>query len=160
MRRRRARARHDDHGPYARAALLPRPQRRHRARPRRLQLSRHAGRGPRQEAAAPLQRPLRRNRPVGRRSVAARLRPHRSLGRLSGAVPMTTSLLDELPAIPRDAEGPVFREPWEAQAFALVVKLHEQGHFTWPEWAALLAEEIAAAQRRGEVDLGTTYYRH
>jgi nitrile hydratase accessory protein len=73
---------------------------------------------------------------------------------------MTTSLLDELPAIPRDAEGPVFREPWEAQAFALVVKLHEQGHFTWPEWAALLAEEIAAAQRRGEVDLGTTYYRH
>ena len=25
----------------------------------------------------------------------------------------------EVPSIPRDADGPVFREPWEAQAFAL-----------------------------------------
>ena len=51
---------------------------------------------------------------------------------------------ESLPAPPllsRDAEGPVFAEPWQAQAFALAVKLSEQGHFTWKEWAAALAEE-------------------
>jgi nitrile hydratase accessory protein len=53
-----------------------------------------------------------------------------------------------------------FREPWEAQAFAMTVKLHEAGHFTWPEWAAVLSEEIAEAQRQGDPDLGTTYYHH
>jgi nitrile hydratase accessory protein len=68
--------------------------------------------------------------------------------------------LDTLPAIPRDAEGPVFREPWEAQAFALTVKLHEACLFTWPEWAAALSEEIARVQAEGDPDLGSTYYRH
>jgi len=61
---------------------------------------------------------------------------------------------------PRDDQGPVFREPWEAQAFAMTLKLHEGGHFTWPEWAAALAVEIAAADARGEADLGDTYYQH
>lgn len=69
-------------------------------------------------------------------------------------------LLDELPAIPRDAEGPVFREPWEAQAFALVVQLHQQGAFAWPRWAKFLAAEIAAAKQRGDPDLGQDYYRY
>ena len=64
------------------------------------------------------------------------------------------------PAIPRDADGPVFREPWEAAAFAMAVRLHAQGAFTWTEWAATLAEEITAAQERGDPDLGDTYYRH
>ena len=68
--------------------------------------------------------------------------------------------LDALPAIPRDAEGPVFREPWEAQAFALTVKLHEACLFTWSEWAATLSAEIARAQAVGDADLGTTYYHH
>ena len=68
--------------------------------------------------------------------------------------------LDLLPKIPRDAEGPVFREPWEAQAFAMAVKLHEAGLFTWTEWARTLAQEIAAAQAKGDPDLGNTYYRH
>jgi len=68
--------------------------------------------------------------------------------------------LDSLPAIPRDKEGPVFREPWEAQAFAMAVKLHERGHFTWKEWSERLAREIAAARDRGEVDDGTRYYLH
>jgi len=68
--------------------------------------------------------------------------------------------LDLLPRIPRDAEGPVFREPWEAQVFAMAVKLHEAGLFTWTEWARTLAEEIKAAQARGDPDLGNTYYRH
>jgi len=49
---------------------------------------------------------------------------------------------DALPSIPHDAEGPVFREPWEAQAFAMALALHERGLFTWPEWATTLADEI------------------
>lgn len=62
--------------------------------------------------------------------------------------------------MPRDADGPVFREPWEAQAFALTLRLFEAGHFTWTEWAEALAAEIAAAQAAGDPDLGDTYYRH
>ena len=69
-------------------------------------------------------------------------------------------ILNDLPALPRDKEGPVFNEPWEAQAFALAVCLSEAGCFTWPEWAALLSEEIVAAQERGDPDLGNTYYQH
>jgi nitrile hydratase accessory protein len=65
-----------------------------------------------------------------------------------------------LPALPRDEAGPVFREPWEAHAFALTVRLAEAGCFTWPEWAAVLSAEISAAQERGDSDLGDTYYRH
>lgn len=71
-----------------------------------------------------------------------------------------TADLARSPAIPRDAEGPVFRAPWEAAAFAMAVRLHERGVFTWSEWAATLADEIAAAQGRGDPDLGDTYYRH
>jgi nitrile hydratase accessory protein len=66
----------------------------------------------------------------------------------------------EMPGIPRGPEGPVFRAPWEAQAFAIVVALHEQGLFTWPEWAASLAEEIKRAQAAGDPDTGETYYHH
>lgn len=66
----------------------------------------------------------------------------------------------DLPKLPRDAGGPVFAEPWEAQAFALAVKLSEQGHFTWKEWAAALAEELKAAADRGEPDDGSRYYFH
>ena len=54
----------------------------------------------------------------------------------------------------------MFAEPWEAQAFALAVKLSEQGYFTWKEWAAALAEELKAAAGRGEPDDGSQYYRH
>jgi nitrile hydratase accessory protein len=66
----------------------------------------------------------------------------------------------QVPAIPCDAEGPVFREPWEAQAFAMALALHERGLFTWPEWAARLGSEIKRAQTAGDPDLGDTYYRH
>ena len=65
-----------------------------------------------------------------------------------------------VPGIPRDRGGPVFREPWEAQAFALALALHERGLFTWPEWAATLADEIKYAQAQGDPDTGDTYYRH
>ena len=66
----------------------------------------------------------------------------------------------EVPSIPCDAEGPVFREPWEAQAFAMALTLHDRGVFTWPEWAAALAAEIKRAQAAGDPDTGETYYRH
>ena len=65
-----------------------------------------------------------------------------------------------LPGIPGDSQGPVFREPWEAQAFAMALVLHERGVFTWNEWAATLAEEIKRAQAAGDPDTGETYYRH
>jgi len=65
-----------------------------------------------------------------------------------------------LPRMPRDEGGPVFAEPWEAQAFALAVRLSEAGHFTWKEWAAALADELKAAEARGEPDDGTHYYEH
>jgi nitrile hydratase accessory protein len=66
----------------------------------------------------------------------------------------------EVRSIPRNAEGPVFREPWEAQAFALALSLNERGLFTWKEWAATLGEEIKKAQAAGDPDTGETYYRH
>ena len=68
--------------------------------------------------------------------------------------------LAALPRLPRDEGGPVFAEPWQAQAFALAVKLSEQGHFTWKEWAATLADELKAAADRGETDDGSHYYEH
>jgi nitrile hydratase accessory protein len=55
---------------------------------------------------------------------------------------------------------PVFAEPWQAHAFALAVKLSEAGLFTWSEWSTALAEELAAASRRGEPDDGSRYYDH
>ena len=63
-------------------------------------------------------------------------------------------------SIPRNAEGPVFREPWEAQAFALAVSLHERGAFTWTEWATTLGEEIKKAQVAGDPDTGESFYHH
>jgi nitrile hydratase accessory protein len=56
--------------------------------------------------------------------------------------------------------GPVFAEPWQAQAFALAVRLSAQGHFTWKEWADALAAELQAAANRGEPDDGSYYYHH
>jgi nitrile hydratase accessory protein len=67
---------------------------------------------------------------------------------------------EAVPELPRDAGGPVFREPWEAHAFAMTLALHERGVFTWPQWAEALAAEIARAQAAGDPDTGATYYRH
>src|SRR3954468_10317424 len=65
-----------------------------------------------------------------------------------------------VPGIPRDEDGPLCREPWEAHAFAMALALHDRGLFTWNEWAAALAEEIKRAQAAGDPDTGETYYRH
>ena len=70
------------------------------------------------------------------------------------------SATDALPGIPRDEQGPLFREPWEAQAFAMALALHQRGLFTWSEWASTLAEQIKRAQAAGDLDTGETYYRH
>jgi nitrile hydratase accessory protein len=90
-------------------------------------------------------------------------RSRRSPGRSNGAgidVAAARRATEAVPGIPRDAEGPVFREPWEAQAFAMTLALHERGLFSWPEWAATLGEEIKRAQAAGDPDTGETYYRH
>ena len=68
--------------------------------------------------------------------------------------------LKALPRLPRDEGEPVFAEPWQAQAFALAVKLSEQGYFTWKEWAAALADELKVAASSGEPDDGSRYYDH
>ena len=65
-----------------------------------------------------------------------------------------------VPGVPRDEDGPVFREPWEARAFAMALSLHEAGVFTWAEWAETLGAEIKRAQAAGDPDTGETYYRH
>jgi len=71
-----------------------------------------------------------------------------------------SEMLALVPAFPCDAEGPVFREPWEAQAFALAIDAHARGLFSWPDWAAELSTQIKAAQAAGDPDTGETYYRH
>jgi nitrile hydratase accessory protein len=65
-----------------------------------------------------------------------------------------------LPELPKDEGGPVFRAPWEAQAFALTLTLFERGCFTWKEWTGYLSAEIAAARERGQVDDGSRYYEY
>lgn len=66
----------------------------------------------------------------------------------------------EVPSIPTDGGEPVFREPWEAHAFAMALALHERGSFTWSDWSADLASEIETAAIPGDPDTGDTYYQH
>ena len=56
--------------------------------------------------------------------------------------------LAESERLPKDEDGPVFAEPWEAQAFAMAVKLNEAGVFGWGEWAETLGAELKAAPAR------------
>ena len=74
--------------------------------------------------------------------------------------PKLHELRAALPELPFDDNGPVFRAPWEAQAFAMTLALHERGVFTWNEWAATLGDEIKKAQAAGDPDTGETYYQH
>jgi nitrile hydratase accessory protein len=69
-------------------------------------------------------------------------------------------LAAEIPGLPHDLQGPVFRAPWEAQAFAMAVALQRRGLFTWPEWAAALADEIKRAEAAGDPDTAASYYHH
>ena len=76
------------------------------------------------------------------------------------AIDPARAAADAPPSIPRNRAGPVFREPWEAQAFAMALALHQRGLFTWTEWATMLAGEIKRAQAAGDPDAGDTYYHH
>lgn len=74
---------------------------------------------------------------------------------------MTTGAI--MPAELSDIIGtddPIFAAPWEAQAFAMTIALHERSTFTWPEWAEALAAVIAEATAAGDPDRGDTYYEH
>jgi nitrile hydratase accessory protein len=87
-------------------------------------------------------------------------RSDRKPGAQPAAPPAAPPAALELPGLPRDEAGPVFAEPWQAHAFALAVKLHEAGAFTWPEWARALAATLAAAAAAGAPDDGSHYYEH
>ena len=87
-------------------------------------------------------------------------RPRANAGAPERAAKSKTMPMMALPRLPRDEGGPVFAEPWQAQAFALAVRLSAQGHFTWKEWAATLADELKAAADAGEPDDGSRYYHH
>jgi nitrile hydratase accessory protein len=106
---------------------------------------------------------------ASRRANYGALRPHRRTQFISNCGTIILSQPDSalqaeriaaLPHLPREKDGPAFAEPWEAQAFALAVKLSEQGHFTWKEWAATLGDELKAAADRGEPDDGSRYYHY
>ena len=58
-------------------------------------------------------------------------------------------------ALPPGLDEPVFSEPWQAEAFALVVALHERGLFSWSEWAAALSAEV---KKPGVALDGSDYY--
>ena len=65
-----------------------------------------------------------------------------------------------LPGSPLGAhDGPVFDHPWQAQAFALVVNLHQAGLFEWKDWAERFTAEIAAAPQREDESVNDAYYR-
>ena len=64
------------------------------------------------------------------------------------------------PLLPRDEGGPVFAEPWQAQAFAIAVQLSAAGHFTWTEWTTALGEQLQAAMEHGKPDDGSRYFEH
>jgi len=72
----------------------------------------------------------------------------------------TSALLQTLPTIPGDNDGPVFKEPWQAEIFAMTLTLYERGVFSWSEWADQLSRSIKSAQDDGDPDLGDTYYLH
>jgi nitrile hydratase accessory protein len=79
------------------------------------------------------------------------LSPHEEIARAAA----------EIAPIPRGDDGePVFREPWEAQAFAMTLALYERGLFTWPEWAGALSAVIKRGHAAGDCDDGSTYYQH
>ncbi|HEY5796843.1 MAG TPA: nitrile hydratase accessory protein [Bosea sp. (in: a-proteobacteria)] len=70
---------------------------------------------------------------------------------------LATRLAADTP-IPRDADGPVFAEPWQAMVFALVVELQNRGVFTADEWAQALGAEIREAIANGGCRDGSDYY--
>ncbi|KPX23598.1 hypothetical protein ALO71_02951 [Pseudomonas amygdali pv. dendropanacis] len=61
--------------------------------------------------------------------------------------------------LPLDAEGPVFEQLWQAQAFSLVVHLHQAGLFPWADWVGIFSEQIKASPAQRGESLNDAYYR-
>ena len=57
-------------------------------------------------------------------------------------------------------QNATFNSPWDAQVFALAVRLQETGILTRESWTLALADEIQEARQRNDPDLGDTYYHH
>ena len=74
--------------------------------------------------------------------------------------PQNVPTASQLPSLPRDEDGPVFNEPWEAEAFAMTLNLYAQGYFTWPEWVERMGAEISAAPDACDSVRGDTFYLH
>jgi nitrile hydratase accessory protein len=55
--------------------------------------------------------------------------------------------MNEIPQLPKDADGPTFSAPWTARTFAMTMKLAQAAQFSWPEWVAIFSAELA----RGEL---------
>ncbi|MBT8148258.1 MAG: nitrile hydratase accessory protein [Gammaproteobacteria bacterium] len=68
--------------------------------------------------------------------------------------------LQDVPSLPLADDGPVFAEPWQAQAFAMVVELVQAGPFSWHEWASALGQQLREAEAAGHPDDGSRYYHH
>jgi nitrile hydratase accessory protein len=64
-------------------------------------------------------------------------------------------------SLPLSANDDVkFNEPWEARAFAIVVRLTNAGHFTWAEWVECFSKEVAAATAvESDGGIPKTYYQ-
>lgn len=63
-------------------------------------------------------------------------------------------LIAHSPRLPGGDE-PVFAEPWQAQAFAMTIALHQAGLYSWGEWAEALSAEL---KRPGVATDGSDYY--
>ncbi len=50
--------------------------------------------------------------------------------------------LSLLPGISLHENEPVFNEPWEAQAFGIVIALHDNEVFSWDEWVSALVKVL------------------
>lgn len=60
-------------------------------------------------------------------------------------------------SLPAGLDAPVFAEPWQAEAFAMTVALHDKGLFSWSEWADALSAEV---KKPGAAADGHDYYEH
>lgn len=58
-----------------------------------------------------------------------------------------------------DEESAPFEHPWQAQAFSLIVYLHQAGLFSWKTWVDVFSKEIKASPMQAEESINDAYYR-
>jgi len=64
-----------------------------------------------------------------------------------------------MPGMPGGEGGPVFLEPWQAEAFALAVALNRQGVFTWSEWVEVFSGTLRDVPAQSGESVEAAYYR-